>query len=194
MNPMDRWPVTVMSTGEEARVISLGSYACQLLVDGVETTVLTEDVVFSDSQPTRKQIALVYAPRTGKVTMRATASTKGKSLGQLEAGTVVGVLEEGSSFSKVVVNNKAVYILNSCLTYDGAVQTEEPGYGTLALPKGNDGTVRVRTQADGNSAEITKWPTGTEVQIISVDGDWYEVEANGVRGYVLGDYVSLSMN
>lgn len=194
MDPMDRWGVTLRSTGEEARVVSLGSYTCQVLVDGEEITVPSSDVVFNSKQSDKEQLALIYAPRTGKVTMRATASTKGKNLGQLSAGTVVGVIEQGESFSKCVVDNKAVYILNSCLDYEHCVQHEEPGYGTLSLPKGNDGTVRVRAEASTKGLELTKWATGTEIQIIDVLDEWYEVEADGLRGFVMADYVTLNLN
>lgn len=191
MNPMDRWGVTLRSTGEEARVVSLGSYTCQVLVDGEEITVPSSDVVFNSKQSDKEQLALIYAPRTGKVTMRATASSKGKSLGQVEAGTLVGVVEQGDNFSKVIVNHKAVYVLTSCLDYANAIQTEAPGRGVIQLPSGKSGTVRVRTQPDGSSAEITKWNTGLGVDIISDAGDWYEVEVNGLRGYVLAEYVLL---
>ncbi|WP_068675334.1 S-layer homology domain-containing protein [Oceanobacillus sp. Castelsardo] len=60
--------------------------------------------------------------------------------------------------------------------------------GKLAVTTAN---VNFRTGPTTNFPAITTLYQGTEVKIIGENGGWYKVNANGVTGWVSGDYVVL---
>ena len=55
-------------------------------------------------------------------------------------------------------------------------------------------TINVRNDADGDSVKITEWRTGTEVLVYGCEDGWYEIEADGMRGFVMDDFITLSDN
>lgn len=190
--PEKRYPISLRTSGEEATVVALGSYTCVVDVDGEEREVPSSELMISDEVPSSEQLAMIYAPRTGKVTLRASASSKGKSLGSCAAGTIVGVVRQGSTFTRVLHNGTEKFVLTSCLQYD-VVQTHILGYGDITLPDGQ-AELPVRTQTDADSAQTTAWPNGTRVMVLRRVDDWFEAELNGLRGFVPESAVTLVEN
>lgn len=140
--------------------------------------------------------AIVSAPKTGKATLRATATTGGKALMQLVDGSVVIVLGESGKFTEVEFNGVKGYILTSALeTLD--IEQLPLGEGMLTYPStGGRGTttVNVRSEASSRARKIDAWPTGTVVMIWSVseDGQWYEIEYESVRVYVSREFLTVT--
>ena len=52
-------------------------------------------------------------------------------------------------------------------------------------------TVRLREEPDSSSTTLMLIGEGKTVEILSEDGDWYEVEYDGVTGYIAKDYISV---
>lgn len=141
-------------------------------------------------------MALVYAPRTGKATLRATASTNGKELAQLPEGTIVIILGEEGRFTKVSVDERTGYILTDALKMLDPEQLPL-GEGMLVYPTtGGRGTTTVNGRSDASSKAriITRWPTGTVVIIWSVseNGKWYEVEYDNMRLYISAEFLAVT--
>ena len=147
---------------------------------------------YGESDP----MALVYAPKTGKATLRAEASADSKALGTLKDGTIMVVLDKGYRFTQVRVGDQIGYILR------GAVELldEEQlpiGEGMLIYPTtGGRGTttINVRCEPSTGAVKVDEWPTGTMVLVWSVskNGNWYEVEYDGLRGYVQAQYLNMT--
>ena len=170
----------------------LGSTTSKVRYNGTTTEVNTADLVFSSDVPEGKRIAVVYAPNTGKASLRAKASSSADVLKKCKAGTIVSVLEYGKKFCKINYNGSVGYILTSCLQF---ISPDEQSVGTGVLTyKGKATgrtTINVRNDADGDSAKITEWKTGTSVQVYGEKDGWYEIEANGMRGYVMEKFLTL---
>lgn len=49
--------------------------------------------------------------------------------------------------------------------------------------------INLRNSPDKTSAKVAEWKTGTEVTVLSHKDGWMMVEANGVSGYVLKEFV-----
>ena len=171
----------------------LGSTTSKVRYNGTTTEVNTADLVFSSDVPEDKRIAVVYAPNTGKASLRAKASSSADVLKKCKAGTIVSVLEYGKKFCKINYNGSVGYILTSCLQF---ISPDEQSVGTGVLTyKGKATgrtTINVRNDADGDSAKITEWRTGTEVLVFGKEGKWYEVEANGMRGFVKEEFLTMN--
>lgn len=154
--------------------------------------VPTSELVTDVEAPQDKRIAYIYAPKSGKVTLRASADKKGEEIGKCTAGTVVRVLEYGESLTKIDCYGDIGYVLTSCLQFQ---QPEEKAKTVARLCCDGDisggTTVNIRNATNKSSVKVGEWKTGTSVTILSrVDG-WYEVEAFGVCGYVMQEYVQV---
>ena len=141
-------------------------------------------------------MALIYAPKSGKATLREKASADARALLTLKDGAVVTVLSEGHRYTQVRVGDQVGYVLN------GVLEPIDPwqlpmGEGMLVYPTtGGRGTttINVRGEATNQSCKIDEWVTGAMVTVWSVTdkGDWYEVELDGVRGYVYADFLNIT--
>ena len=128
--------------------------------------------------------AFVYAPNSGKASLREAADNDSKVLSQCTTGTVVTVLEIGKTHSRVDVDGQVGYLRNDCLGYSD-VKEEQVLSGILV----GGGSVNVRGGADKDSYRIGQWPSGTQVTVYGVNGIWCEVEFDGVHGWVATKYV-----
>ena len=192
--PPDEPEVTATSSGNvQVTLEQLGTTTSKVTYNGTTTEVNTADLVFSSDVPEGKRIAVVYAPNTGKASLRAKASSSADVLKKCKAGTIVSVLEYGKKFCKINYNGSVGYILTSCLQFISP--DEQPvGTGVLTYKGKATGrtTINVRNDADGDSAKITEWRTGTEVLVFGKEGKWYEVEANGMRGFVKEEFLTMN--
>lgn len=141
-------------------------------------------------------MALVYAPRTGKATLREKASADARALRTLKDGTVVIVLEKGHRFTQVRVDGQVGYVLTAALEPIDPHQSPL-GEGMLTCPTtgGRSATtVNVRIEPSASAIVAEAWPTGTMVLIWSVteNGQWYEVEYEGLRAYVHADDLTMT--
>lgn len=155
------------------------------------TTAMGPDM-YDDGEPR----ALVYAPNTGKATLRRSASANGQALTQLLDGTVVVVLNKEGRFTEVSVGGRTGYIVTSTLKMLDPKQ-RPIGEAMLTYPgTGGRGTttINVRIEPSSRARKIAEWPTGTTVVVWSTSPkkQWYEVEYEGVRNYVQAQFVTMT--
>ncbi len=171
---------------------TLGSVFSTITHNGSTYEVATADLNFGKDMPEDKKLAVIYTPKTGKATLRRSASNNADMLKQCKAGTLVSVLEYGETYCLINYKNTNGYILTDCLKFHGvAAQTE--GKGVLSYNgKTNGGTtVNIRNAANKGSAKIGEWKTGTEVTVWGHEDGWYEIETNGMRGFVLEEFLTI---
>ena len=177
---------------EAVELIKLGSYRSRILLDGEEMEVFTADLTFSREVPQEKAVAVIYAPKEGSVPLRATASEKGKQLKKSKAGTIVSVLRIGGRYTKVNDGGRVGFVLTNSLQF---CSPQEMPIGTAQLickGQSNGSTeVNVRNARDKSSARIAAWKTGTEVIVHGFRDGWWDIELDGLRGWVMEDYLSF---
>lgn len=179
--------------GTPVQLVQLGTTSSIIIVAGEEQTVPTKELTLSDSIDADKAIAVIYAPNTGKCSLRPEASESAKAIKQCKAGTVVGVLEYGKKFCKVNYHGSIGYVLTRCLNFCNSSQ-ESLGTGVLTYNGKATGktTINIRNSADGDSAKITEWKTGTEVLVFALTNGWYEIEHNGIHGFVMEKFLTMN--
>ena len=176
--------------GTAVGVVELGRTSSKIQYQGKTVSVSTSDLTFSENVPENKKLATIYAPRTGKASLRQTASSKGTLLKNCKAGAIVSVLAIGNGYTRINYKGTVGYIKTACLKFYG--DSESTAQGVLSY-KGNTGggtTVNVRNTPKGDSAKVAEWRTGTEVTILSHENGWYEIEASGMHGYVMEKFVT----
>ena len=178
------------NSGTSVGIVELGRTSSKIQYQGKTVSVSTSDLTFSENVPENKKLATIYAPRTGKASLRQTASSKGTLLKNCKAGTIVSVLAIGNGYTRINYKGTVGYIKTACLKFYG--DSESTAQGVLSY-KGNTGggtTVNVRNTPKGDSAKVAEWRTGTEVTILSHTNGWYEIEAKGIHGYVMDEFLT----
>ncbi len=168
----------------------LGTAQC-VVWDGDEMrTVLTEDLHWETEADDDERLAVIYAPKTGKATLRASASNKAKSLGQCEDGRIVIVLKVGTTYTRVLYEGKEGCVLTSALKLCGAVPEDEFSAATLSYKGRTDtsATISVYT-AKSAKRKIKQWRVGNDVVVLSESGSWSEIEIDGWHGWVKSAYL-----
>lgn len=174
-------------------IVTLGTVQSLVRYGAEERMAATAELNLGGDMPADKQIAVVYAPKTGKATLRETASKNGKEIRQCAAGAVVAVLSQDGDFCRISIQGEEGYILVSCLEYHSST-AETLGTAVLSLKGATDGKskINVRNAADRDSAKVAEWKTGMEVTVFSHKGSWYEIEAEGIHGWVQEAYVTMN--
>lgn len=182
--------VIVRYGDEAAQLVRLGVASSTVIVNGEEKVVPTSELDFGSTVEKEKQVAVIHAPRTGKCTLRAKASDSGKALQKCKAGTVVMVLEYGRNFCKISDDGDVGYVQTGCLKWYDA---ETEGTGLLSYNGRTTGstTINVRNTPSGDSAKVAEWETGTKVEVFGLEKGWYEIEYNGIHGFVMEKFLTV---
>ena len=176
---------TVMYQGQAAQIDILSSYESEITVGGEKITVLTSELEFESTAKEEERLAVIYAPKTGKATLRAKASQSAKMVKNCKAGRYALVLEKGKNFSKIYYNNAVGYIRTDCLKFY-PIATEPYAEGILSLNGYTTGNaeINIRNKADYGTHISGTYKTGTVIRVIEIGDTWTEVEIDRIRGYI----------
>lgn len=158
-----------------------------------ERMIATAELEFQSDAPEGKRIAYIYAPNTGKCSMWKKANKNSDLVKRCKAGTVVMVLDYGSKFCRIRYDGKEGYVLTSCLRFSGKA-VETIGTGKISYKGKTTGSTTVNIRGAGNSDahRIAEWRTGVEVTVFSHKNGWYEVEYQGVHGWVQEKFLTMN--
>ena len=126
------------------------------------------------------------------VNLRAGESKGAQVLGSAPAGAVLTVFSRNGSWAKIQYNALTAYVN---INYISAVTQTYPddnlSSGTsIAIVRTSDGgSVNLRATASTSAQILASLPSGTQVTVLSDDGAWSCVSANGMTGYVMSDYL-----
>lgn len=114
-------------------------------------------------------------------------SPGGEIITTLPQNTMVAVLNNSSSWYKVVANGKEGYVSSEFLT--GSLTTDfSLGSAKIVC----DTSVNFRSQPNTSSSVLASLRNGTVISVTGVQGGWFKVTYNGQKGYVHPDYLSFS--
>lgn len=179
-------PVPVM-------LVTLGVANSRVFANEEWLDVPTAELVFETEVAREQNLAIITAPNSGECSLRSRADADSRALAKCKAGRVVVVLEIGERFCKVNFEGQEGYILTNLLRIVGQ-DVQATGSAVLSVKGATTGkaTVNIRNSADKDTAKIAVWPVGTAVTIFSYENGWYEIEHEGVHGYVMDDYVTVN--
>ena len=180
---------------QEATVVEvreLGITSSIVYRNGKEATVQTRDLSFAQNTPEGKELAVIYAPKAGYASMRKIASSKGKVLKKIKAGTIVLVLEVGDDWTKIQLQNQTGFVKNTSLKYySSGIKAKSIGIISYNGKTTVKTTVNVRNSPEKGSNVVAVWKVGKEVTIINQAEGWAEVEADGICGYVKDEFIYI---
>ena len=169
----------------------VGTRTSKVHYNGKTHEVPTAELNFGGDVPEGKETGVIYAPNTGKASLRSKASSSATVLRKCKAGTVVTVLDWGNNYCKINYKGSVGYVLTDCLLFPSADQ-EVLGTAQLSYNGRTTGstTINVRNPSSGDSAKIAEWPTGTEVEVFGLENGWYEIEYDGIHGFVMEKFLT----
>ena len=129
---------------------------------------------------------------TDYVNIRTEADENSDLVGTLAAGGIALVKEKGDEWTYIASGSCEGYIKNDYLVFgDEAGEYAEEHLTKLATITTE--TLKVREEADEDSACITMVPGGEEYAIISEEDGWTQIEVDdGTVGYVSNEYITTS--
>ncbi|MBQ8200295.1 MAG: hypothetical protein IJZ74_00865 [Clostridia bacterium] len=177
-------------TETDVFIETLGTAQC-IVFDGEEIrTVATADLVWDTEAPEDQRMAVIHAPRTGKATLRASASNSSRALGQCAAGKIVVVLKVGKVYTRVLYDGQEGCVYTSALTFFPVLDKEDVATAILSYNDRTDtsATISVYTATNANR-KIDQYRVGNEVAVFGESGSWTEIELDGYHCYVLSKYL-----
>ncbi len=137
-------------------------------------------------------LAVIWAPKTGKVALRERASEKSDFIKDCQAGRIVAVLTLAGDYTKIDYDGKEGYVRTDCLHFYAPMETDA-ATGVLSFNGRATGktTVNVRLEGDRDSRKIGEYKTGTPIAVITAGETWTEIEVKGYRGFVMTKFLTV---
>ena len=173
---------------EKVSLVTLGTANSEIETGNEKSTVPTAQLRFENRTDTDPIVASVLTKKTGFVTVRNEANENAASLGRIPDGMIVGVIEQGETFTKVSYKGITGYVVTRGLEFHDPTQTPI-GVGQL-YQKGKKET-SIFLQPKQDAKWLAKWSQGESVTVVAEEGRYYAVEKDGFYGWLKKDYVQL---
>lgn len=161
--------------------VTYGVYTGYVHADYLEyaaKAVASAEEVEQETKPEEK-VAVI----TGDdVNFRSGPSTDDEVLAVLEKDAEVKLIRVENDWCQVVWEEKTGYVSAEYVAVDGLAVVDARGIVT-------GDCVNVRSQPNIDSGIVTKVYSGSIVDLMSLEDNWYAVSCNDVTGYICADYV-----
>ncbi len=128
---------------------------------------------------------VLRASSSSKLNLREDASTKSKSLGRYPHGTMVTVLDLGTSWCHVRIGSVEGYMSTRYLSFNGIT-----GKPTMQVVHPDESYVNLRSAPKQEDNVLVRVPHGATVTVVAHGKSWCQVTYNGVAGYMMTVYLS----
>ena len=119
------------------------------------------------------------------VNFRTEATTSSESMGKLNDGTRVAILDEIDGWYKVAYDGKTGYMSSDYVVSQPIMNIECGG------AKVTTSVLNVRSGPGTENSIVTKLYEGNVAKIIGINNAWFKVQYGGQTGYVSPDYVEI---
>ena len=180
--------ITSVKNGGEVVVLQKGSAWSRVSVGTHEGFMATKYLNFgsqSAQQPSTGRIAVVSNPRNTQVlNLRQSASLDAKVLSYYRNGVKVTILQSGSTWHKVQVEDgKVGYMMAKYLKLTGESASLQPFQAQVINVNGGS-YVNFRKGASLSAGIIDRIDVGASVTVLEHGADWCKVSIDGVEGYM----------
>lgn len=122
--------------------------------------------------------------------VRAEASAEAEKAGVMPKGAAAQVIEQQGEWTKVSSGEVEGYVKTELLAFaDEAKDLYEGTYGNQGVVTASSLRIRKTPSMDGE--QIGSKKKGRTVQILSQEGDWYQVDNGGSPAYMFAEYIQI---
>lgn len=184
--------ITSFRPGTQVTVLQRGDAWSRVAISGQEGFMATQYLRFGapavppiPEKPAAGRIAVVNNPRVTQVlNLRQQPSLDAKVLDYYRNGVKVTILESGSTWHKVQVEDgKIGYMMAKFLLLTDDSAPTQPYTATLFNANGGR-IVNFRSAPSLSGGIIATLPVGTQVTVLEHGTDWCKVSHDGVTGYI----------
>lgn len=127
----------------------------------------------------------------GSLNVRKSAGTDSKVVGKMSNHDACEILGQKGGWIKIKSGKAKGYVKSGYLLKgDVALAIAEKEVETVATV--NTTTLRVREDTSTDSAIVSLVGEGEDLVVEKIVDDWYKVEVDDQKGYISGDYVTIS--
>ena len=137
----------------------------------------------SDNDQLDSQKGIITA--TGGLNLRETPSSTGLALVTIPRDTTVDLIEQQGQWYKTTYQSKTGWISSDYVTKSTEV-IKEPQKGQITA----SGGLNLRETPSSTGNPLATIPTGTTVDLIVEQDQWYKTTYNSITGWISADYVS----
>ena len=182
--------ITYLSAGDLVEILGDAGEWYQVTFEGYTgyvfaTYVSTYDTVITDAPVPLESVAGKTGVLTAsEVNFRSGPSTDDAILSSLNEGAQVTILSISGDWCKVDNGGQEGYVNADYLAVDGLPLVDPKGVITGSC-------VNVRSIPSTEGGILTKVYAGETVKLLTLEGDWYTVSVDGVKGYIRSDYIRI---
>ena len=134
--------------------------------------------------------AAVVKSANGKpVRLRSGPSVNYSIIASYAVGTPLTVLTTGESWSKIRINGRTGYMMNSFIDTSSSGGSVAGGY-TAYVVSANGRTVMMRSGPSKQYNALASYNVGQRVTVLSYGSTWCQVRINGLEGYMMTEFLS----
>ena len=179
---MDMTDVAVTDTGLHMVTASMEQAASDQKENNTNTKNIAETCGYTN---------LGIAQVEGSLNVRKGAGTDSKVVGKMSNHDACEILGKKDGWIKIKSGKVKGYVKSGYLLMgDAALAIAEKEVETVATV--NTTTLRVREDTSTDSAMVSLVGEGEDLVVEKIVDDWYKVEVDDQKGYISGDYVTIS--
>ena len=179
---MDMTDVAVTDTGLHTVTASMEQVASDQKENNTNTKNIAETCGYTN---------LGIAQVDGSLNVRKGAGTDSKVVGKMSNHDACEILGKKDGWIKIKSGKVKGYVKSEYLLMgDAALAIAEKEVETVATV--NTTTLRVREDTSTDSAIVSLVGEGEDLVVEKIVDDWYKVEVDDQKGYISGDYVTIS--
>lgn len=179
---MDMTDVAVTDTGLHTVTASMEQVASDQKENNTNTKNIAETCGYTN---------LGIAQVDGSLNVRKGAGTDSKVVGKMSNHDACEILGKKDGWIKIKSGKVKGYVKSGYLLMgDAALAIAEKEVETVATV--NTTTLRVREDTSTDSAIVSLVGEGEDLVVEKIVDDWYKVEVDDQKGYISGDYVTIS--
>jgi SH3-like domain-containing protein len=158
----------------------------------VEVNTSTDETNTSKEAEVSEWANKVMANVKESVNIRAEANEEAEVVGKLYKGAEADILEKGDEWTKISSGSVTEgYVKNEFLAFDDEAEALAAQDGKLVATVTTD-ALRIRKEASEDAAILNLAENGEELNVISQDGDWVEVQyTSDTNGFVSSQFVTV---
>ncbi|MBQ9325245.1 MAG: SH3 domain-containing protein [Clostridia bacterium] len=192
--------VDLAVTGTEVKVLGVEGEWTHVKVGDAEGYVKTSFITPTDplknpgsntgSSKTQTTVYIV-SPDNGSVNIRAGAGENNPVITRAASGTPATLITGGSNWSRIQTGDTVGYVRSEFLsqTVPGTTAAKAKAV-TKYVQSVNSAPVNMRAEKSRSSRVVDELVTGTEVTVLSSDGNWSEISVAGKTGYIMNLYLT----
>lgn len=198
--------VSAAINSEDIKILSLNAGVASTLTDFYSVSVKVEDqganvvaqgqdsAVLGQSQIGETTICgytnIGIADVNGNLNVRKEASASGKIVGKMTQYAACEILGTEGEWTKISSGEVEGYVKSEFLL-TGSVAEEIAKKQLTTVAKVETSNLRVRKEANTESAVISQVSEGEELTLLEDLDGWYKVEVDNEEGYISADYASV---